>query len=116
MFFRYFSRILESLPPLRRQHSAAIGCTKNYQPIALKVSYSDVGEGGVAVKFFLNTLYLRVSLFRTFFSFALFLSVIFDVVGSGFCLWLFCHRFLFIYLIFFYFFLLALVSVCSLLF
>ena len=45
---------LESLPPLPRQHSAAIGCTKNYEPIgmtvhfitlrALKVSYSDVGE------------------------------------------------------------------------
>ena len=96
--------------PLPRQHSTAIGCTKNYQPIelytrialrAFKVSYSDVGEGVVTVKFFLNTLYLRVSLFRTFFSFALFLSVIFDVVGSGFCLWLFCHRFFFIYLIFF---------------
>ena len=28
----FFSRILESLPPLPRQHSAAaIGCTKNYQ-------------------------------------------------------------------------------------
>ena len=24
----FFSRILESLPPLPRQHSAAIGCTK----------------------------------------------------------------------------------------
>ena len=52
-------RILESLPPLPRQHSAAIGCTKNNQPIGvtiharcvetLKVSYSEVGEGGVAV-------------------------------------------------------------------
>ena len=70
----FFSRILESLPPLpRQQHSAAIGCTKNYQPIgvilytrialrALKVSYSDVGERGVAVncekktQFFLKTL------------------------------------------------------------
>ena len=26
-------KILESLPPLPRQHSTAIGCTKNYQPI-----------------------------------------------------------------------------------
>ena len=25
----FFPRILESLPPLPRQHSAAIGCTKN---------------------------------------------------------------------------------------
>ena len=52
----FFSkRILESLLPLPRQHSAAIGCTKNYQPIDETVhwhcveSYSDVGEGGVAV-------------------------------------------------------------------
>ena len=61
----FFPRILESLPPLPRQHSAAIGCTKNYQPIgvmdtrialrALVVSYSDVGEGGVAVNFEKNT-------------------------------------------------------------
>ena len=29
----FFPRILESLPPLPRQHSAAIGCTKNVQPI-----------------------------------------------------------------------------------
>ena len=60
-----------SLPPIPRQRSAAIGCTKKYQSIgvytrialrALKVSYSDVGEGAVAVncektQFFLNTLY-----------------------------------------------------------
>ena len=64
MFIKYcvfFPRILESLPPLPHQHLAAIRCTKNYQPIGvtlhlhcvesfeLKVSYSDVGEGGVAV-------------------------------------------------------------------
>ena len=62
------------MPPLPRQHSAAIGCTKTasqkewlYTRIALralKVSYSDVGEGGVAVNcektlFFLNTLYIE---------------------------------------------------------
>ena len=54
----FFPRILESLSTPPRQHSAAIGCTKNYQPIgvavhshcvrALKVSYSDVGKGGFA--------------------------------------------------------------------
>ena len=33
----FFPRILESLPPLPRQHSAAIGCTKNYQPIGVSV-------------------------------------------------------------------------------
>ena len=33
----FFKRILESLPPLPRQHSAAIGCTKNYQPIGVTV-------------------------------------------------------------------------------
>ena len=32
VFIDVFSRILESLPPLPRQHSAAIGCTKNYKP------------------------------------------------------------------------------------
>ena len=26
----FFPRILDSLPPFPRQHSAAIGCTKNY--------------------------------------------------------------------------------------
>ena len=63
MFIKYvglFPRILESLPPLPRQHSASIGCTKNYQPIggALKVSYSDVGEGGVvAVNCGKNTIF-----------------------------------------------------------
>ena len=70
----YFPRILESLPPLPCQHSAAIGCTKNYQPIGvtvhtrialrvLKVSCSDVGEEGVAVnceKKILNTLHISV--------------------------------------------------------
>ena len=66
VFIEYyvFPRILESLPPLPRQHSAAISCTKNYQSIlytrialrALKVSYSDVGEGGGKTHFFLNTL------------------------------------------------------------
>ena len=49
-------RILESLSPLPHLHSAAIGCTEDYQPIGvtvhshcvgrvLKVSSSDVGEG-----------------------------------------------------------------------
>ena len=36
MFIKYcvfFPRILESVPPLPRQHSAVIGCTKNDQPI-----------------------------------------------------------------------------------
>ena len=69
----FFTRILESLPPLPRQHSAAIGCTKNFQPIGVTVhshcveSFEGllqryVDEGGVAVncektQFFLNTLY-----------------------------------------------------------
>ena len=69
----FFSRILESLPPRPSQHLAAIGCTKKIPANrstctacitlrALKVSYSDVGEGGAAVNwekthFFLNTLY-----------------------------------------------------------
>ena len=33
----FFARNLESLPPRPRQHSAAIGCTKNYQPIRVTV-------------------------------------------------------------------------------
>ena len=33
----FFLKFLESLPPLLRQHSAAIGCTKNYQPIGMTV-------------------------------------------------------------------------------
>ena len=33
----FFARSLESLPPLPRQHSAAIGCTKKYQPKGLTV-------------------------------------------------------------------------------
>ena len=33
----FFPRILESLPTLYHQHSAAIGCTKNYQPIGVTV-------------------------------------------------------------------------------
>ena len=33
----FFPWILESLPPLPRQHSAAIGCTKIYQPIGLTI-------------------------------------------------------------------------------
>ena len=39
----FFPRILESLPPLPRQHSAdAIGCTKNYQPIGMTVHLHSV--------------------------------------------------------------------------
>ena len=68
------------MPPLPRQHSAAIGCTKLYQLIevtvhcialsALKVSYSDVGEGGVAVnceksQLFLNTMYVNIWKFQS---------------------------------------------------
>ena len=54
----FFPRILGSLPPLPRQQSTAIGCSDNrsdckaYTRIelrALKVSYIDVGEGGVKV-------------------------------------------------------------------
>ena len=56
----FFSRILESLPTLPRQHSTSIGCKKNYQPIGLTVhshcvqSFENllqryVGEGGIAV-------------------------------------------------------------------
>ena len=39
VFIKYcvFLRVLESLPALPRQHSAAIGCTKNYQPIGVTV-------------------------------------------------------------------------------
>ena len=33
----FFPKILESLPPLPRQHSASIGCTKKYQPIGVTV-------------------------------------------------------------------------------
>ena len=33
----FFPRILESLPPLPLKHSAAIGCTKNYQPMWVSV-------------------------------------------------------------------------------
>ena len=33
----FFPRMHESLPPLPHQHSAAIGCTKNYQPIGVAV-------------------------------------------------------------------------------
>ena len=76
MFIKYcvfFPRILESLSPFPRQHSAAIDCTKTYQPIGVtvhshcvrevKVSYSDVGEEVVAVNcekthFFVNNLYM----------------------------------------------------------
>ena len=80
MFIKYcvFLRILESLTPLPRQHSAAIGCTKNYQPIgvtvynrialrALKVSNSDVGEVGVEVNCDKNTIFPEhpVDLMRT---------------------------------------------------
>ena len=36
----FFPRILESLQHLPRQHSAAIGCTKNYQPIGVTVHYA----------------------------------------------------------------------------
>jgi len=33
----FFPRILKSLPPLPRQHSAAIGCAKTNQPIGVTV-------------------------------------------------------------------------------
>ena len=69
----FFPRILESLPPLPRKHSVAIGCTKNYQPIGLTVHSHCVesfkgllqrcrrGRGCRELwktQFFLNTLYI----------------------------------------------------------
>ena len=76
----FFPRIIKSLPPLPRQLSAAIGCTKNYQPIGVTVHSHCVEsfeglllrcrrEGGVAVncektQFFLNTLYYRTRGFK----------------------------------------------------
>ena len=45
----FFPRIFESLPPLPCQHSAVIGCTKNYQPIGVNCEKT---------QFFLNTLYV----------------------------------------------------------
>ena len=33
----FFPRILESLPPLPRQHSPSIGCLDNYHPIGVTV-------------------------------------------------------------------------------
>ena len=78
VFIKYcfFSpRILERLPPLPRQHSAAIGCTQNYQPIGVTVhshcvesfegllqpcrrgrGCSELGKNTI----FLNTLYLPI--------------------------------------------------------
>ena len=74
---------MPSLPHQLRQHSAAISCTKItsqwdewlYTRIALralKVSYNDVGEGGIAVnckktQIFLNTLFISyLSKYREF--------------------------------------------------
>ena len=37
VFIKYCVFFQESLQPLPRQHSAAIGCTKNYQPIGVTV-------------------------------------------------------------------------------
>ena len=42
----FFSRILESLPPLPRQCSAAIGWTINYQPIGVTVHSHGVESYG----------------------------------------------------------------------
>ena len=70
----FFPRVLESLPPLPRQHSAAIGCTKSYQPIGVTVHSHCVesfegllqrcrlGRGCSELwktQFFLNTLYMK---------------------------------------------------------
>ena len=40
----FFPRILEKLPSLPREQSAAIGCTKNFQPIGVTVHSYCVGE------------------------------------------------------------------------
>ena len=60
----FFSRSLESLPPHPHQHSAAIGCTKYYQPIGVTVhshcieSFEGVySEGGIAVNCEKNTIF-----------------------------------------------------------
>ena len=65
VIFQEFSKVCHLSP---RQHSAAIGCTKNYQPIgvtvynrialgALRVSNSDLGEVGVEVNCDKNTIF-----------------------------------------------------------
>ena len=70
----FFPRILESLPPLPRQHSAAIGCTKIYQPIGMTVHLHSVEsfegllqrcrrEGGVAVNYEKNTIFNEHSVY-----------------------------------------------------
>ena len=79
-----FPRIFESLPPLPRQYSAAIGCTKNYQPIGGTVHshFVESVEGLLQrckrgrccselwkTQFFLNTLYVHVHTVFFFFIF-----------------------------------------------
>ena len=61
MFFQKNSRKFATSP---LQHSAAIGCTKNCQPIEVTVHShrvesfeSDVGEGGVAMNCEKNTIF-----------------------------------------------------------
>ena len=87
----FFPRILESLPPLPRQHSAAIGCTKNYQPIGMTVDLHSVEsfegllqrcrrEGGVAVNGE-KTQYLKNTLY--------YLHI------KGFCVISYCHNILY---------------------
>ena len=64
----FFPRILE-FPPLPRQHSAAIGCTKNYLPKGVTVHSHCIEsfEGEIAMNcgkkniIFLNTLYLNLT-------------------------------------------------------
>ena len=60
----FFSKNLESWPPLPRQHSAAIGCTENYQPIGVTLHSQGVEnfEGLLqrCRQFFLNTLYITI--------------------------------------------------------
>ena len=77
----FFLRILESLSSLPRQHSAAIGFTKNYQPIGVTVHSHCLesseglvqrcrrGRGCIELwkitQFFLNTLYLNLQVFHS---------------------------------------------------
>ena len=81
----FFTRIFNILRPLPRQHCAAIGCTKNSQPIIVTVNSDELlsyMQGMDCSELGKNTILLNTLYIKYFISWLLFLNKPFQILDK----------------------------------